>query len=337
MAGAISPSMGLAAASCGRRSPACRISRIVRRTTTLSSRPLARSAVSLPPQPRRRWYTYTWRAAEQPLCSGRSLGSVRGAGAGGGQRGLCGEAMGSPPSSSSSSMARGLVGGRAGGEDAGHSGRQSASALLRSQRAATSRDDVAATAGSVCGDATAVSRDLDRKTTATAVGRRQWAAVVAAALAAAAAVAAATSSADVALADDCFTKLTETPLGLSFCDIKVGDGDAPQKGMLIKAHYTGRLASNGRIFDSSYDRGRPFVFRVGVGEVIKGWDVGILGTDDLPAMLPGGRRTLVIPPGLGYGERGAGCRGVTPDTCIIPPNSTLIFDVDYIGAAIVKE
>ncbi|CAN6453825.1 unnamed protein product [Victoria cruziana] len=96
--------------------------------------------------------------------------------------------------------------------------------------------------------------------------------------------------------------------GLSYCDKVLGYGSPATKGQLIKAHYVGKLES-GKVFDSSYNRGRPLVFRVGVGEVIKGWDAGILGGDGVPPMLVGGKRLLRIPPQLGYGSRGAGCRG----------------------------
>ncbi|QCD83770.1 peptidylprolyl isomerase [Vigna unguiculata] len=98
------------------------------------------------------------------------------------------------------------------------------------------------------------------------------------------------------------------PSGLAFCDKLVGAGPQAVKGQLIKAHYVGRL-ENGKVFDSSYNRGKPLTFRVGVGEVIKGWDEGIIGGDGVPPMLAGGKRTLKIPPELGYGSRGAGCRG----------------------------
>nr|XP_019711139.2 photosynthetic NDH subunit of lumenal location 4, chloroplastic isoform X2 [Elaeis guineensis] len=102
--------------------------------------------------------------------------------------------------------------------------------------------------------------------------------------------------------------LTVAPSGLAFCDRVVGTGAEATKGQLIKAHYVGRL-ENGKVFDSSYDRGRPLTFRVGVGEVIKGWDQGILGGDGIPPMLAGGKRTLKLPPELAYGMRGAGCKG----------------------------
>ncbi|KAK7319214.1 hypothetical protein RJT34_03932 [Clitoria ternatea] len=146
------------------------------------------------------------------------------------------------------------------------------------------------------------------------------------------------------------------PSGLAFCDKLVGTGPQAVKGQLIKAHYVGRL-ENGKVFDSSYDRGKPLTFRVGVGEVIKGWDEGILGGDGVPPMLAGGKRTLKLPPGLGYGSRGAGCRGgkysflfdfaakqyfffdiiiqIWPYicSCVIPPDSVLLFDVEFVSKA----
>ncbi|KAB1998482.1 hypothetical protein ERO13_D12G075000v2 [Gossypium hirsutum] len=124
-------------------------------------------------------------------------------------------------------------------------------------------------------------------------------------------------------------ELTVSPSGLAFCDKVVGKGPEAVKGQLIKAHYVGRL-ENGKVFDSSYNRGKPLTFRVGVGEVIKGWDQGILGGDGVPPMLAGGKRTLRLPPELGYGVRGAGCKG---GSCIIPPDSVLLFDVEFIGKA----
>ncbi|GAB4829479.1 hypothetical protein Ancab_019152 [Ancistrocladus abbreviatus] len=124
-------------------------------------------------------------------------------------------------------------------------------------------------------------------------------------------------------------QLTAAPSGLQFCDQIVGTGPPATKGQLIKAHYVGKL-ENGKVFDSSYSRGKPLTFRVGVGEVIKGWDQGILGGDGVPPMLAGGKRSLKLPPELGYGVRGAGCRG---GSCIIPPDSVLLFDVEFIGKA----
>ncbi|KAK8515147.1 hypothetical protein V6N13_122137 [Hibiscus sabdariffa] len=124
-------------------------------------------------------------------------------------------------------------------------------------------------------------------------------------------------------------ELTVSPSGLAFCDKVVGKGPEAVKGQLIKAHYVGKL-ENGKVFDSSYNRGKPLTFRVGVGEVIKGWDQGILGGDGVPPMLAGGKRTLRLPPELGYGMRGAGCKG---GSCIIPPDSVLLFDVEFIGKA----
>jgi peptidylprolyl isomerase len=106
-----------------------------------------------------------------------------------------------------------------------------------------------------------------------------------------------------------------TPSGLQYEDIKVGDGVQPQAGQTVIVHYTGTL-TNGTKFDSSRDRGQPFSFRLGTGEVIKGWDEG------LSTMKVGGQRKLTIPPDLGYGARGAGG--------VIPPNATLVFDVELL-------
>ena len=108
----------------------------------------------------------------------------------------------------------------------------------------------------------------------------------------------------------------KTASGLEYTDTVVGTGESPQKGKRVSVHYTGRLA-DGKKFDSSVDRGEPFQFVIGVGQVIKGWDEGVMG------MKVGGKRTLTIPANLGYGERGAGGA--------IPPNSTLVFDVELLG------
>jgi FKBP-type peptidyl-prolyl cis-trans isomerase len=105
------------------------------------------------------------------------------------------------------------------------------------------------------------------------------------------------------------------PEGLRYAIIKQGEGDPAQKGNVTKVHYTGWL-TNGYKFDSSRDRGQPFGFTLGAGRVIRGWELGVQG------MLPGEKRILIVPPGLGYGARGAGP---------IPGGSTLIFAVEYLG------
>lgn len=96
-------------------------------------------------------------------------------------------------------------------------------------------------------------------------------------------------------------------------DVKVGDGTEAVSGKKVSVHYTGWL-TNGTKFDSSVDRGQTFSFQLGAGQVIKGWDQGVAG------MKVGGKRQLIIPPTMGYGERGAGG--------VIPPNATLVFDVE---------
>src|SRR5262245_10879634 len=107
----------------------------------------------------------------------------------------------------------------------------------------------------------------------------------------------------------------KTPSGLEITDINVGEGPTPQRGQTCVMHYTGWLYADGKKgqkFDSSVDRGDPFEFPIGEQHVIAGWDEGVA------TMNVGGKRTLIIPPELGYGARGAGG--------VIPPNATLIFD-----------
>jgi FKBP-type peptidyl-prolyl cis-trans isomerase FkpA len=113
---------------------------------------------------------------------------------------------------------------------------------------------------------------------------------------------------------------TTTATGLQFEDIIVGTGAEAQSGRNVTVHYTGWLFENGEQgekFDSSKDRGEPLIFPLGSGMVIKGWDEGVQG------MKEGGQRTLIIPANLGYGARGAGG--------VIPPNATLIFEVELLG------
>jgi len=115
-------------------------------------------------------------------------------------------------------------------------------------------------------------------------------------------------------------KITTTSSGLQILDSTIGSGATPKTGQSCVMHYTGWLYENGvkgKKFDSSVDRGQPFEFRIGQGQVIRGWDEGVA------TMKVGGKRTLIIPPDLGYGARGAGG--------VIPPNATLIFDVELLA------
>ncbi|USR91506.1 FKBP-type peptidyl-prolyl cis-trans isomerase [Phormidium yuhuli AB48] len=116
-----------------------------------------------------------------------------------------------------------------------------------------------------------------------------------------------------AVADEDGIYTTES--GLKYEKLETGDGAQPQAGQTVMVHYTGML-EDGTVFDSSRERNRPFSFRIGVGQVIRGWDEGV------GMMQVGDRWKLIIPPELGYGERGAGG--------VIPPNATLIFDVELL-------
>ena len=114
--------------------------------------------------------------------------------------------------------------------------------------------------------------------------------------------------------------MTTTASGLQIIDTTVGTGASPKTGQTCEMHYTGWLYLDGKKgskFDSSVDRGEPFEFNIGMKQVIGGWDEGVA------SMKVGGKRTLIIPPALGYGARGAGG--------VIPPNATLMFDVELLA------
>jgi peptidylprolyl isomerase len=114
--------------------------------------------------------------------------------------------------------------------------------------------------------------------------------------------------------------VTTTPSGLQIIDTRPGTGPSPKTGQTCVMHYTGWLyekGAKGKKFDSSVDRGQPFEFKIGTHQVIPGWDEGVA------TMKVGGKRTLIIPPALGYGAQGAGN--------LIPPNATLMFDVELLA------
>jgi peptidylprolyl isomerase len=130
-----------------------------------------------------------------------------------------------------------------------------------------------------------------------------------------------TGAALIAMSTAATAETVTLPSGLRYQDEVVGTGPEPKAGQQVTVQYTGWLdegGKKGKKFDSSRDRNQPFSFPLGAGQVIKGWDEGVA------TMKTGGKRTLIIPPALGYGARGAGG--------VIPPNATLIFDVELLGA-----
>ena len=185
------------------------------------------------------------------------------------------------------------------------------------------RSTAAASRAASATPARAVLDDSVYSAPAPSVSRRD-AIALPTALAAAAAFSTSSASARGLPELECAGELKTAASGLQFCEAVVGSGREPTKGTVIKAHYTGRL-TDGRVFDSSYTRGSPLQFKVGVGQVIKGWDEGILGGEGIPPMKVGGKRVLVIPANLGYGDRGAGGG-------LIPGGATLKFDVELVDA-----
>lgn len=118
----------------------------------------------------------------------------------------------------------------------------------------------------------------------------------------------------------------QPPAALEVRDLIEGEGEVVEAGDTLTMHYVGKSWSTGEQFDASWDSGKPFVFTLGAGQVIPGWDQGIGGTTGIEPMRVGGRRMLVIPPNLAYGEAGAGGG-------LIAPNETLVFVVDVLDAS----
>jgi peptidyl-prolyl cis-trans isomerase A (cyclophilin A) len=115
---------------------------------------------------------------------------------------------------------------------------------------------------------------------------------------------------------DPYGETMKTTSGLEYIEVEAGTGEQAQAGKTVSVHYTGKF-QDGKVFDTSIPRGEPIEFQLGRGNVIKGWDEGIA------LMKVGGKAQLIIPPNLAYGERGAGG--------VIPPNSTLVFDVELVS------
>jgi len=130
-----------------------------------------------------------------------------------------------------------------------------------------------------------------------------------------------TAFAEVACVD-----LKDGPRGIQYCDVVVGKGPMPFEGDVIKCNYEAKLVETGQVVDSA----KFFVFGLGNGEVIQGWDLGIGGAEEMPAMAVGGTRKLVVPAELAYGAGGAGCNK-SADACVVPPNASMEFTIQLVG------
>lgn len=129
----------------------------------------------------------------------------------------------------------------------------------------------------------------------------------------------------VAAEDDAVVPYVDGPEGLRYYDVTVGTGPEPFEGDVLKANYQVNLVADGKKVDSA----KFFVFGGGTGEVIRGWDMAVMGTADLPPMKVGGVRKVLIPPELAYGSKGAGCS--SDGTCRVPPDAALDFTIELVG------
>jgi FKBP-type peptidyl-prolyl cis-trans isomerase len=196
----------------------------------------------------------------------------------------------------------------------------SSAAAGRSIRKQATVETRALRSARACAVSAAAAADKQQPAVAAAAATSSRRAALTGAAAVALALATSAAATAPAFADDATCTYATLANGLQWCDLREGDGPSPVAGAMVRAHYRGVLATTGKEFDSSYKRGRPLSFPVGKGNVIKGWDYAILGADDLPAMKEGGKRRVVIPAALAYGDRGAGG--------IIPPGASLDFVIE---------